>query len=393
MSSWLWLQGEFNAGSLRKILRQTLIFFFVVNVLYVIAQPLNILDKVNVYNHLVPGRTRFSNYQKNAASLNPVSITRYDELFATHEISAAPKTPAEYRVIILGDSSIWGFGLGADDTLSACINRRDAHLSDGRRIRAFNLGYPRPNVFRDLIFLKRSLDAYHVEQVVWFVSGIGMYRPRLLDHVDVMHNATDVYNLLDQFPILVPKGVRLPDRQPSLLDRTLFAQRQDLSSWIKDQFYGFVWMQSRQDNVPFSMRYNPVKVDELGDIFDVVAEGQPYIHADQLREDDFLFDVLNIGQQIATKKGIPLSFRLQPMWSATPGTTMQRYNVYYPFWYIDRLKADLNAQSVANHWDYADWSNKLDKRFFTDSPFHFNPEGACYYADLTIQLIQARGDE
>ncbi len=43
-------------------------------------------------------------------------------MFASHEISAGAKPADEFRVILIGDSSTWGFLLPADQTLAAYLN-------------------------------------------------------------------------------------------------------------------------------------------------------------------------------------------------------------------------------------------------------------------------------
>ena len=65
-------------------------------------------------------------------------------MLASHALAAAPlPVPAnEYRVIVIGDSSVWGYLLPPADTLTAQINRSHTTLPDGRLLRAYNLGSP-----------------------------------------------------------------------------------------------------------------------------------------------------------------------------------------------------------------------------------------------------------
>src|SRR5690349_8701144 len=109
------------------------------NLVYALLQPLSWLDNLTLYNHVAPGRIRFP-YQE---EINPRSatVTRMNALFADHEISGATKTDDEYRVIILGGSSLWGLYLDNDQTLAGCMNQRQFFTADGRHVRVFNLAY------------------------------------------------------------------------------------------------------------------------------------------------------------------------------------------------------------------------------------------------------------
>src|SRR5579862_2598747 len=127
-------------GFVLRVLIKAAILFAIFNVVYYLVQPLNILDHVSVYNVLVPGRVRMPFADFPADSYN-ISVLRLDEMLSTHAI-AAPKAPDEYRVVMIGDSSIWGYLLGPNDTQAACLNRMNLSLPSGRKVKVYNLGYP-----------------------------------------------------------------------------------------------------------------------------------------------------------------------------------------------------------------------------------------------------------
>jgi len=350
----------------------------------VIVQPLNWLDHITLYNHLAPGRIRFP-YQEET---NPRSATirRMEQLFADHEISGTPKTAGEYRVVILGGSSLWGVFLSPDQTLSGCLNRKQLTTPDGRRIRAYNLAYLAPSILRDLITLRRALD-YQVDQVVWFVGGVGMDRVRMFAHIFVQGNPQEAYEILDSYPIATPANPSPmpPPREPSILNRTLIEQREDLAAWLLNQLYGLVWLQTNQD---FTARtFPPYKdpfLENQGDVYDVGVKRGP---AD-VTVDTFMLDGLAAGQAMATKAGVGLTIILDPMWRAVG--SKYRYNTYFPFWYFDLLHGALQQQARLNSWDYLDWSSILKNEQFTDSPFHYTPEAACELADRLGAILQRR---
>src|SRR3954463_2377083 len=90
-----------------RLLVKALALFILFNVVYYFVQPLRLLNRVSIYNVLVPGRPRLpvGEYPDKSYS---VSILSIDQMLLSHEI-AHPKAPDEYRVIMLGDSSIWGY--------------------------------------------------------------------------------------------------------------------------------------------------------------------------------------------------------------------------------------------------------------------------------------------
>ncbi|MBP1692500.1 MAG: hypothetical protein H6Q37_383, partial [Chloroflexi bacterium] len=130
-----------ESHSARNILIKTVILFILVNMIFAFFYPLPVLGKVSAYNHLFPGRQRLPYSDSPQKSYN-LSLFNLEAMFASHELSGKAKSPDEFRVIFIGDSATWGFLLPNDQTLTTKINAADLQLSDGRRVRAYNLGYP-----------------------------------------------------------------------------------------------------------------------------------------------------------------------------------------------------------------------------------------------------------
>src|SRR5207302_9900643 len=89
-----------------------------------------------------------------------------DAMFASHEITGAPKAADEYRVLLVGDSSVWGILLDADQTLASDLNRLELRTAQGKRIRVFNVGYPGQPITRDVLLLQYALR-YQPDLIVW----------------------------------------------------------------------------------------------------------------------------------------------------------------------------------------------------------------------------------
>jgi hypothetical protein len=123
------------------VLIKTAILFAALNLVYALLQPLPWLSRITLYNTLLPGRARLP-FAENPNQAYSVSLQRLEGLFASHEISGTPKRSDEVRVVLLGDSAVWGWLLEPDQTLSACLNAGNYRTADGRRLRVYNLGYP-----------------------------------------------------------------------------------------------------------------------------------------------------------------------------------------------------------------------------------------------------------
>ena len=378
------MQKDGQTGSLsRRILYialKTLVYFVVINCVYAVLQPTPLIAQLTVYHSLVPPRARFSLYNDSG---NAVGVIQLDEMFATHEISSPPQ-PDEFRVGMFGPSSIWGFGVNWDNTVTACINKQQARMPDGRRIHAFNLAMPLPSVIRDLMLMHRAVN-YHLDAMYWFIGGVGIFRPHTFIASPVITaNPNDLYAILDRYPIRLPAGQTLPDRQPSFLDRTLIGERDVLATWLQDQLAGIRLAQSNQDFGPLlDLHYNPNPRDE-----DNLFFLDRHWSQGEVGPDDFALDAVNAGNDLAKDAGVPLTILDEPMWISPPGLYKIRYNPYYPRWYFDLLNQSLDQAAKVNHWNFYHWYNALDNAYFTDSPFHFTSEGACILANKLIPLIQ-----
>ena len=134
------MSGAAWKGSFRIFFKAVLLFLAVL-LIFQIVDPVKILSHLSVYNVVVAGRQRlpFNDYAEISQAYN-ISITRIEPMLRSH-IVASPKPPDEYRVILLGDSALWGYLLPPGETLDSQINSSHYMLPDGRRVKAYNLGY------------------------------------------------------------------------------------------------------------------------------------------------------------------------------------------------------------------------------------------------------------
>ncbi len=103
MRGWEWLtKFKTSWGFALRVIAKAAVLFVLVNLLFVIADPVPALGQISVYNGLVPGRERLP-YGEDPAAYN-LSMNSIEAMFASHIISRA-KAPDEYRVLVIGDEA------------------------------------------------------------------------------------------------------------------------------------------------------------------------------------------------------------------------------------------------------------------------------------------------
>src|SRR3989338_3993543 len=138
-------------ASLRFLVRvgvKALLLFAALNLLWALINPLPLLARLTLYNSIFPGRERLPYGEDPSASYN-LSLFSLEAMFASHRVNR-PKMPDEFRVLLLGDSAAWGWRLSPEETLAEQINAGGYLAGDGRRVVAYNLGYPVLLLTKDL---------------------------------------------------------------------------------------------------------------------------------------------------------------------------------------------------------------------------------------------------
>jgi len=154
---------------LLRVVLKAIFLFVLLNVVYALVDPP--VGRLTLYNSIIPGRTRFPYEEKpefySVGYSVPVNED-FDAMFGAHVISRR-KPDAEFRLILLGDSATWGFGLPASEMLSEQINRLGIQTCDGRTVRAYNLAYPFSYLTRDLLILDKAIE-YQPDMVLWLIT-------------------------------------------------------------------------------------------------------------------------------------------------------------------------------------------------------------------------------
>ncbi len=366
---------------LRNVILKALLLLIIFSLGFAWMDPSQALERASLYNQIYPGRLRLPFGEDFERSYN-ISILQLDAMFASHEINVGDKPEDEFRVILLGDSSVWGFLLGPDQTLSAELNDRGYRTSNGKLSRFYNLGYPTMSVMKDLVLLDFA-QRHHPDLILWFVTLESLPLNKQLDSPLVQYNPEPARSLIDEFQL----GVDSNDHrfiQRTFWDRTLPGQRRELADLIRLQLLGVMWAATGIDHdVPPS--YEPPQVELSDDI--TFQDFQP----NQLSSDDLSFDVIDAGIQMV--EPTPIIIVNQPILIASGPNSDVRYNDFYPRWAYDAYREMMATKASDQSWAYLDLWDAVPAEMFTDGSIHYSPDGVGLVVDRLAETIFRDADK
>jgi len=359
----------------RNVLLKALFLFAVLNLLFAAWNPAA-LGKISAYNHLFPGRQRFP-FGENPAQAYNLSLFNLDAMFASHEIAFGSKPADEYRVVLIGDSSVWGTLLRPEETLSGLLNAAHLTVCDGRKVRVYNLGYPTISLTKDLLILAETMR-YQPDLVVWPLTLEAFPTDKQLSSPIVSHNASRVQALIQTYNL--PFDVNDPLLQrPTFWDDTIIGQRRGLADLARLQMYGVLWAATGVDQV-YPADYLRAQTDFDADVS--FHDQQP----PELDESNLAFDVIEAGIRAAGET--PVLIVNEPMLISTGKNSDLRYNFFYPHWAYDQYRQTMTEQSQQFGWKYLDLWNIIPATEFTNSAIHMTPAGEALFAARLSEAIQ-----
>jgi hypothetical protein len=339
-----------------RLLVKVACLFIVANLVFAAWNPP--VGRISVYNVIFPGRARFP-FGEGVVDTN-ITVDDLDAMFAAHVISA-PKQKDEFRVVILGDSSIWGTLLYANQTLAAQLNQIQ-FACPGKTLRFYNLGYPHPSVLQDLFILQKALQ-YQPDMVIWAIAPNSL-RPKGLN-VFLAENVRPVSALVKEYRLKYP-GQNLTPPPQTLFDHTLVGQRNQLARLVLLQTLAAPWAGTGLDIAP-DVPYQKLSAD----VGSSLAFGK-LTHPANIRP-LLLLNYLKTGVQMSA--GVPVLFVNQPMFIAIGKNSDKRYNALIPRWAYDQYRQIISKQMQANGWAYVDLWNIAPPQEFTDYELHLSPRG------------------
>jgi hypothetical protein len=367
----------------RNVILKAGALFIIANLLFSLFYPMPALGGVSIYNRLIPGRLRLP-YSDNPSQAYSLSLFNLDAMFASHEISAGAKPAGEFRVILVGDSSTWGFLLPAQETLAAQLNAVAAanHASDqqarlaGKRLRFYNLGYPVMSLAKDLLILSYA-QKFQPDLVVWLTTLESFPYDKQLFPPLLQNNPAPLARLIETYQL------KLDPHDPSLVwpgfwRRTLLGARRPLADLLRLQLYGAMWAATGIDQY-LPQSYSPPQKDLASDLS---FHNLPPPH---LTQSDLAFDVLAAGIHLV--QPTPLLVINEPMFISQGQNSQIRYNFYYPRWAYDDFRQLLAEQCSLKGWNCRDLWDSIPAEQFTNSAVHLSSTGNQKLAKLVWQAI------
>ena len=375
-------QTKHRAISLWRVLLKAGLLFIILNVLFALLNPLPAIEELSVYNTLVPGRHRLP-YGEDPRSYN-LSLNSIAAMFASHEV-AQPKPEREFRLFIIGDSSVWGVLLKPEETLASQLNNQQITLEDGRTVRAYNLGHPVLSLTKDLLLLDHAMQ-YKPDMILWLTTLRSFPRDKQFFAPLVQNNAEHVRALFETHDL----DYNLQDAQLvdlSFLDQTIVGQRRAVADWLRLQLYGVMWKTTGID------QFYPNEITLRTSEFDEDITWDDITTPRELTPDDLAFDIIETGLKIADQ--IPVLLVNEPIFIGEGRNSDLRYNLWYPRWAYDSYRDLYQNMAQQRGWNYLDLWDLIVPAKFTDSPVHLTPAGTARLAQqlALINMEKTTPDE
>jgi len=366
---------KYDARFIGNVLIRALLFFVVFNLIFMSAEVVPWIARLSAYNVIFPGRTRlpYGEVPLRAYNISPLSM---EAMFASHELAAGTKPEDEFRVLVIGDSSVWGFLLRPEETLSGSLNAGSYVVSDGRQLRAYNLGYPITSLFKDLMILDEGMQ-YEPDLVLWLVTLEAMPVTKQFASALVQHNPGRAQTLIERYNLdLEPREGDLIE--PNLWQRTIVGQRRNLADLVRLQLYGVVWAATGIDqDYPESYPLRKSDLEEDNSFFGLVPQ-------DQI--DEILApEVLQAGMEMVGE--VPVLLVNQPIFVSQGENSDIRYNLNYPRWAYDEYRIWFEGQCQDNGWSCIDLWDLVEPSQFTNTAFHMSPMGTAQLAEVLGEAI------
>ncbi len=340
------------------------------------------VGKLGIYNRLVVGRTRFPNSPTEAdfPFVHSVSVfDNFDALFASHVISDGPKPLDEYRVVFLGDSSVWGLGLPPRATLTEQINRMHLTTCSGLHVRAYNLGFPVPSALRDLLLIEKAQE-YQPDMFIWLVT-VNTFLDSSSSRSFLVANVGGVRTLVGRYHLDIDlSGIR----PPSFWDNTFIGQRSALHKIALLQLVGLAWAATGVDSYVTTSASAPIPPLNNSDY----GQFRSPKFKDELLA-SLLLNVLPAGKEEA--KGAALLVVNEPIHVLPGSQNSVRYNAAFPRWAYDAYRQAWGGYVQDRGLRFLDlWDFLADSGFFVNSSLHRSAAGEQMLADrLAPEILQS----
>jgi hypothetical protein len=344
------------------------LLFVLFNFAFILIQGVS-LGRFSLYNSVFPGRERFP-FGETRESYN-LSLFDLDAMFASHVLAGTEKAPDEYRVLLIGDSSVWGTLLRPEETLTGQLNSEHINAC-GKTVRAYNLGYPTISLTKDLMILDEA-KKYQPDLVIWLITLEAFPKDKQLSSPIVANDPDRVQTLITTYQL--PMNPNSPElAHPSNWEQTFLSRRRAIADLVRLQLYSALWASTGIDQI-YPENYERAQVD---------LEASEDFHGLSSLRDTLAFDVLEAGMSAFPN----MMLVNEPMLISDGVNSDIRYNFFYPRWAYDEYRSLLKEHAAEKGWNYLDLWDLVPVDEFTNSAIHLTPAGEKVVADEIAAAIQ-----
>jgi hypothetical protein len=364
-----------------RVLVKGIIIFLILNIVFGLIDPS--MGRFVLFNHgFIPGYQRLPVLWKPNRHLTGTLyferefIDKVDLLFAAHIVSSRPKGANEYRVLIFGDSSVWGTALYASETLAGQINSMKLTTCDGKQVVAYNLGYPDNSTLKDLV-IQNYAQRYKPDLSIWLFSMLAFTKANQVDPF-IEANASEARSIALKYNLDYDIDL-LPTLKKTFWDKTIIGRRQDFSLLIKLYTTAFVSASIGTDD-PRARTERELVLENYptaNDKFDNIeppADLRKYL----------VLDTLRVANLITEGKIIYVN---EPVYISDKSTGKISYNSTYPKWAFDQFRNLISEMADKSQWKFYDFWNIANTDEFSTSIFHLRPSGEAKLAEKIKQAI------
>jgi len=356
--------------SIKRIIIKTILILFIINFGWIYLAKLPI-GNVSLYNLFFDGRYRLPFGENPKRSYN-LSLYNFDAMFTSHEINKKQSDIEDLHVVLIGDSSIWGFLQKPENTLSGLLNKR--FMEDDKKIIFHNLGYPSISILKDLMVIDRALE-YDPDLVLWFITLEALPKEKQLEIPIIKNNTRIVNSLIEKY-----KLSEITYIEEKLTDNTFWNQRRNISDLLNLQLYGILWDATGIDQ-EYPEKYNPAQRDFIEPI-----EQYYTVNLNDNLEDYLALEIIRNG----IEKNDEIDFILinEPILISEGVNCAVQYNYYYPRWAYDQYRLIMEEFTQKNNIIYYDMWNLIPESEFTNSAIHLSESAEKILADKITLVIE-----
>ena len=358
-----------NKPRLLAVLLKATLLFVLFNFAFILTHNIP-FGKLSLYNLLFPGRERFP-FGETRESYS-LSLFDLDAMFASHVLAGTAKAPDEYRVFLIGDSSVWGTLLTPEQTLAGQLNAKPI-AACGKTIHAYNLGYPTISLTKDLMILDQAKE-YQPDMIVWLTTLEAFPEDKQFESPIVANNAERVQRLIRKYELNASANDPALNHL-SKQEQTFVRQRRAVADLIRLQIYGILWASTGIDQI-YPENYKRAQTD---------LESNDDFHSITNLNDALVIDALDAGMRAIP---VPTILVNEPILISSGLNSDIRYNFFYPRWAYDAYRQQIAELAIAQNWHYLDLWDLVPASQFTNSAIHLTPSGETLLANKVAEKIQ-----